>query len=127
MFWICSTCWSVHDFGFLRFGEALQGLKSSRRLVGTISTYFYADPSSWCRVMTKKVQTLSPMCYSLCFFGPRFQNWDLRTCPQGGNFTEKPIFKSKMRDSGVQRPKMKTIDPRNFENISKVRISCFRL
>ena len=48
-------------------------------------------------------------------FGPRFQTWDLRTCPQAGNFTQNPIFRSKIASFSVQRPKIRKIDLRNFE------------
>ena len=48
-------------------------------------------------------------------FGPRFQNWDLRIRPLGGNFTENRIFKSIIANSNVQRSKIRKIDPRFFE------------
>ena len=38
--------------------EALEGLESSGRLAGTNSTYFHPDPSSGCRVETKKQKVL---------------------------------------------------------------------
>ena len=42
-------------------------------------------------------------------FGPRFQNWDLRIRPLGGNFTENQIFKSKIANSSAQRSKTRKI------------------
>ena len=48
-------------------------------------------------------------------FGPRFQNEDLRIRPLGGNFTENLIFKSKAANSGVQRSRIRKIDPRCLE------------
>ncbi len=39
-------------------------------------------------------------------FGPRFQNWDLRIRPLGGKFTENPIFRSNIVNSGVQRSQL---------------------
>ena len=39
---------------FLWFSEVLEGLESSGRLAGSISTYFRAYKSPWSRVMTKK-------------------------------------------------------------------------
>ena len=38
-------------------------------------------------------------------WGPRFQNWDLRIRPLGGNFTENLIFMSKIFNSSAQRSK----------------------
>ena len=58
--------------------------------------------------------SLSAIAYFLCF-GPRFQNWDLRIRPLGGNFTENLIFRSNIADSSVQRPKLRKTNPINFE------------
>ena len=42
----------LNILGFWKFLEVLEGLKSSGRPVGRISTNFRPNPSSWCRVMT---------------------------------------------------------------------------
>ena len=41
-------------FEFLRFPRVLEGLESSGRLVGFVSTYPGTSPTPWFRVMTKK-------------------------------------------------------------------------
>ena len=56
------------------------------------------------------------MFYSF-FSGPRFQNWEPRIRPLGGNFTDNPMFGSTIINSSVQRPKIEKIDPR--KNLEK--------
>ena len=46
-----------------------------------------------------------------------FQKRDLRTGPIRGNFTEKPLLRSKLINSGVQRSTFRKIDPRFVEDI----------
>ena len=47
-------CFAMFSLWFL---EALEGLKCSGRLVGTICTIFHPDPSSCSRVVTKHRKT----------------------------------------------------------------------
>ena len=44
---------------FLRFSEALEGLESSGRLVGFISTKWRPSKLPWSRVMTEKPKKLT--------------------------------------------------------------------
>ena len=49
-------------------------------------------------------------------FGPRFQNWDPRIRPVGGNFTENQILRSQIVNAGVQRSEIRKVDPRMFDD-----------
>ena len=42
-----------------RFLEVLEGLEGSGRLLGTISSYFRRNQTSWCRVLTKEQERLT--------------------------------------------------------------------
>ena len=42
----------------LRFLEVLEGLERSGRLIGTISSYFHRNPTSWFRLLTKRLKKL---------------------------------------------------------------------
>ena len=44
-------------------------------------------------------------------FRSRFQHWELRIRPIGGNITENPMFVSKIMNSGVQRSNIRKIVP----------------
>ena len=51
----------------------------------------------------KKQEILSDNIKS-SMFEYRFQNWDQRIRPIGGNYTDNPMFRSKIINSSVQRP-----------------------
>ena len=54
--------------GFLRFLEALEGLESSGRLVGFISTNPGTYKYSWCRVMTKNRDRVEKVNFIMVLF-----------------------------------------------------------
>ena len=58
-------------------------------------------------------------------FGPRFQNWDLRIRPLGGNFTENLMFRSELAYSSVQRSNIGKVEPRTLDCLFVVFISTF--
>ena len=59
--------------------------------------------------------SLSAFCFFVFWFsGPRFENWDIRIRPQGGNITENLIFRSKMTYSCIQRPQIRTTESSFF-------------
>ena len=56
------------------------------------------------------------MLFYLLMVGPRFQNWDPRIRPLGGNFTDNLIYKTEILNSSIQRPKNRKFDPRFVED-----------
>ena len=58
--------------------------------------------------------------YFFLFFWPRFQNWDLGIRHLGGNFTEDPIFKSEIANSGIQGPTNRKIHSSFFIYVFKL-------
>ena len=71
-------------------------------------------PGRW-RRCSASFASLSAIVYFVFFGGPRFQNWDLRIRPLGGNFKDNLMFRSKILNSSVQGSKIRKMDPSNFE------------
>ena len=51
---LCPPTKWIHNVKFLTVCRFLEGLGSSRRLVGFISTYRGTSPTAWCRIKTNK-------------------------------------------------------------------------
>ena len=60
------------------FLEVRQGLERSGRSVGRTSSYFHRNPTSWCRVMTKKqkIEKIQVFDQFFLFFPPGYKSCD---------------------------------------------------
>ena len=115
----------LNNLVFLRFMLVLNGLKSSGRPVGTISTYFRQKRSGGFRAMTKKPKKLTSIKLThwlICYFqlfGKRFREvfWSFLTC-----FPDsfRSIFRIQIREKILENPYWSYTSLFNSPNNSRI-------